>query len=68
MKELYVIRKGKPIPFELPSEWKLLSFAAFPEHGHVRDARALTRESLRNPIGSRTLAESLSPHNRVAIR
>ena len=67
MKELYVIRKGKPIPFELPSEWKLLSFAAFPEHGHVRDARALTRESLRNPIGSRTLAESLSPHNRVAI-
>jgi nickel-dependent lactate racemase len=63
----YIIRKGKPSPFELPSGWRLLSFAAFPEHGRVHDPRALTRQSLRNPIGSPTLAKSLSTGHRVAI-
>jgi nickel-dependent lactate racemase len=67
LKKLYIICKGNPVPFELPSGWRLLSFAAFPEHGYVQDPRALTRDSLRNPIGSPTLANSLSPRNRVAI-
>jgi lactate racemase len=67
LEKLYIIRRGKPIPFKLPSGWRLLSFAAFPEHGHVLDPRALTRRSLQKPIGYSTLAKSLSPGNRVAI-
>ena len=31
MENLYLIRKGRPIHFELPSPWRLLSFAAFPD-------------------------------------
>jgi hypothetical protein len=67
LEKLYIIRKGKPISFELPAGFRLLSFAAFPEHGHVRDPRALSRQSLRNPIGSPALASCLSSGQRVAI-
>ena len=67
MKNLFIIRKGKPVSFELPSGWRLLSFAAFSEQGHVHDPRALASQSLRKPIGSSTLSESLTSRTRVAI-
>lgn len=67
MEKLSIIRKGKPIPFELPSRWRLRSFAAFPEGNPVHDPRALTRQALRDPIGSSTLEKLLSPGRRIAI-
>lgn len=67
MENLYLIRKGKPVPFELPPRWNLLSFAAFPDQGRVQDPGALTRRALGDPIGAPTLKEAISPDHRVAI-
>ena len=67
MTDTYLIRKGAKVPFELPSGWKLLSFSALHEQGHVHDPRDLARRSLKNPIGTPTLSDSLSRRHRIAI-
>lgn len=67
MKSLYLVRRGVKAPFELPSGWRLISFAAFPEQGRGHDPKDLTRRSLKNPVGAPTLAASLSPGHRIAI-
>jgi lactate racemase len=63
----YLICKSKKVPFDLPSRWKLRSFAAFPESSPAQNARALTRQALRNPIGSSPLEKLLSPGHRIVI-
>ncbi|MFO7460039.1 MAG: nickel-dependent lactate racemase [Desulfatiglandales bacterium] len=67
MTNTYLIRKGAQAPFDLPSGWKLLSFSAFPEQERVPDPKALARQSLKNPIGTKTLADLLSRRHRIAI-
>jgi lactate racemase len=65
--ETYLVRKGKKAFFDLPPQWKLLSFSAFPEQQHLHHPKALVRKALDNPIGAATLADSLSHRGRVAI-
>jgi nickel-dependent lactate racemase len=65
--ETYLIRKGVKVPFQLPSRWELLSFSVFPEQEQVDNAKTRARQTLKDPIGTKPLADTISPNHRVAI-
>ncbi|MBN1847138.1 MAG: nickel-dependent lactate racemase [Deltaproteobacteria bacterium] len=67
MKNIFIRYQGKKTPIHLPPNWKLLTFAAFEDHPDIQDVRTLIRQALRDPIGSRSLKELLSPSDTVAI-
>jgi nickel-dependent lactate racemase len=67
MKEMFVRYRNKKSPFNLPSNWKLLTFAAFEDRSEERDVEALTKQALKAPIRSAPLRDRISPSDRVAV-
>ena len=67
MKSAFIFHRHKKIPFEIPSQWNLLTFAKFDEYPAHKDVRELTKNSLKNPIRAKALKDSLSPSDKVAI-
>jgi nickel-dependent lactate racemase len=53
--------------FQLPPDWKLLTFALFHEHHDRIDVEQLTRNRLNKPIGRASLRESVTPDDRIAV-
>jgi len=67
MKNAFIFHRHKKIPFEIPSQWKLLTFAKFDEYPSQNDVRKLTKIVLKNPIHAKSLKNILSPSDKVAI-
>jgi len=64
----YFVRYGREKRyFEVPSGWKVLTFAVFHDHEGERDPDTLTRIGINSPIRSAPLKERISPADRVAI-
>jgi nickel-dependent lactate racemase len=67
MKDIFVQYRYKKTPLELPSHWKLLTFAAFEDHLEKKDVEALTKRALKAPVRSPSLMEQISPSDTVAV-
>lgn len=67
MNTAYIFHGGQKVPFEIPSQWQVLTFAQFDERSPKRDVKELTKKALRNPTHAKTLKNSLSPSDKVAI-
>lgn len=67
MKDIYIQYKHKKTYFDIPPEWKLLTFAAFEEHSRDIDVESLTATILKEPVGSIPLRDRIGPSDRVAI-
>ena len=67
MKSAFIFHRHKKIPFEIPSQWNLLTFAKLDEYPSQKDVRKLTKNALRKPIHAKALKDSLSPSDKVAI-
>ena len=67
MKNAFIFYGQKKIPFEIPSQWKLLTFAKFDEYPSQKDVKKLTKIALKNPIHAKALKNILSPSDKVAI-
>jgi len=67
MKNAFIFYRHKKIPFEIPPEWKLLTFAKFDEYPSQNDIRKLTKIALKNPIHAKALKNILFPSDKVAI-
>ncbi len=67
MKSAFIFHRHKKIPFEIPSQWNLLTFAKLDEYPSQKDVRELTKNALKSPIHAKPLKDSLSPSDKVAI-
>jgi len=67
MEEAFLFYQHRKSPFEIPPQWKVLTFAKFNDYSLQRDVKELTKNALNNPIQSRSLKDSLSPSDRIAI-
>ena len=67
MKNAFIFYRHKKLPFEIPSQWKLLTFAQFDEYPSQKDVRKLTKIALKNPIHAKALKNILSPSDKIAI-
>jgi nickel-dependent lactate racemase len=67
MEKAFIFYQHKKIPFEIPPQWKVLTFAKFNDYSLQRDVKELTKNALNYPIQSRSLKSSLSPSDRIAI-
>jgi nickel-dependent lactate racemase len=67
MSNAFIIRRGQKSSFEIPPEWKPLTFAKFDEYFSKKDVRELTKNALRNPIHAEYLKDCLSPSDKIAI-
>ncbi|MBW2064894.1 MAG: nickel-dependent lactate racemase [Deltaproteobacteria bacterium] len=53
--------------FEVPSNWKILTFAEFRDHPPKEELGKIIRKSLRNPIGAPALKDCISRSDRVTV-
>lgn len=67
MKDVFVRYRRQKMPIDLPSHWKLLTFAAFEDRPGKRDVETLTRRALKNPVRSKPLRDRVSSSDRVAV-
>ncbi len=67
MEHLFINYGHKRHHFQLPSDWKLLTFAGFTGKAEERAVGELVRRALRKPINALPLKESLPPEEKVAI-
>ncbi|OQY16066.1 MAG: hypothetical protein B6I32_04425, partial [Desulfobacterium sp. 4572_20] len=67
VKNAFIFHRHKKIPFEIPSQWNILTFAKLDEYHSQKDVRELTKNALKNPIHAKALKDSLSPSDKVAI-
>jgi nickel-dependent lactate racemase len=67
MEKAFIFYQDQKIHFEIPHKWKVLTFAQFNDYPLQRNVRELTKIALKNPIQSRSLKDSLSPSDRIAI-
>jgi nickel-dependent lactate racemase len=67
MEKAFIFYQYQKIHFEIPPKWKVLTFAQFNDYPLQRNVRELTKIALKNPIQSRSLKDSLSPSDRIAI-
>lgn len=67
MEKAFIFYQHQKIYFEIPPKWKVLTFAQFNDYSTRRNVRDLTKNALKNPIHSRSLKDSLSPSDRIAI-
>lgn len=67
MEKPFILYGNERRYFEPPSDWKILTFAAFEDHPGERDTARLTQKALRRPMGSAPLRDCISPSDRVAI-
>lgn len=67
MEKSFVIHNGQKFPFEIPSDWKLLTFADFNDKPIRNDVRQLAKKTLKEPIGAPLLRDRLSSSDRVAV-
>jgi len=67
MEKAFIFYQDQKIHFEIPPKWKVLTFAQFNDYPLQRNVRELTKIALKNPIQSRSLKDSLSPSDRIAI-
>ena len=67
MQKAFIFYQHQKIPFEIPPNWKLLTFAQFSDYSIRRNVRELTKNALRKPIHAKALKDSLSPSDKVAI-
>ena len=67
MEQLYIHHQNKQRYFELPPQWRLMTFAAFPDRSGPGDVEARTREVLKSPVGHAPLDQSVSASDKVAI-
>ncbi|UCF84596.1 MAG: nickel-dependent lactate racemase [Desulfobacteraceae bacterium] len=67
MSKAFIYHQHKKIYFEIPSQWNVLTFAKFDGYPSQRDVRELTKKTLTAPIHAKTLKDSLSPSDKIAI-
>ncbi len=67
MNNIFIRYRHQKTPLDLPSNWKLLTFAAFEEHAEERDVANLTRRALNDPVRSEPLRDRVAPSDTVAI-
>jgi nickel-dependent lactate racemase len=67
MSNAFIIRRGQKSSFEIPPEWKPLTFAKFDEHFSQKAVRELTKKALKSPVHSKALKDSLSTSDKIAI-
>lgn len=67
MRDIFIIRKGKKVVWELPEGWNLLTFAEPKDMPPAADVYGMARKALDHPVGRPLLREQLSPSDRVAI-
>ncbi len=67
MGKYFVTYRGEKYHFETPPDWKVLTFATFQDHTGEKDVEQLTRQALKNPVGTAPLKGRLSSSDRVAI-
>ena len=67
MSNAFIIRKGQRVYFDPPPEWQPLTFAKFDEHFSQKDVRELTKKALNSPVHSKTVKDSLSTSDKIAI-
>ena len=67
MSNAFIIRRGQKSSFEIPPEWKTLTFAKFNEYSAQKDVRELTKKALKSPVHSKALKDSLSTSDKIAI-
>ena len=67
MQDVFIRYRSKKIPFDLPRQWKLLTFAAFEDRSEKRDVEVLTKRVVKTPIRSAPLRDRISPSDTVAI-
>ena len=67
MTELFLRYRGGHQPFDLPSQWRLLTFAVFEDRTAPEEVEVMTRGVLADPVGHAPLAQALKPGDQVAI-
>ena len=67
MENAFIIHRNQKISFDVPPEWRLLTFAAFSEQKGSKDVKEQTKRALRNPIQSPSLKEGLTSSDRIAV-
>ena len=67
MSNAFIIYGNQKVPFEIPPQWNLLTFADFGDQQLHRDVTQLTKKALKNPIQSDLLKDCLSSSDRVAV-
>jgi hypothetical protein len=50
MKNAFIFHRHKKIPFEIPSQWHVITFARLDEYPSQKDVRELTKNTLKHPI------------------
>lgn len=67
MENLYIRYRHQKTLVDLPSDWKLLTFADFGEHSRRGNVKEITLRALAGPVQSKTLEDHLSPSDRVVV-
>lgn len=67
MNKPFIIYRNQRVYFDIPSNWRLLTFADFHESPSKPDVKKLTKQALEEPIGTTSLLKVLSPSDKVAI-
>ena len=67
MQDIYVRYKHQKAYFDIPPEWKVLTFAAFEDRSKEIDVETLAGRILKKPVGSVPLRDRVGPSDRVAI-
>jgi lactate racemase len=67
MVNVFIIKKGEKVFFDLPAGWNLLTFADPHDPPPAADIGGLAKRVLNCPVGSPALQERLSPSDTVAI-
>ncbi len=67
MTALYIHHQNSQQFFDLPTQWRLLTFAALPDRSGPEDVAARTKEVMKSPVGHASLANSIATSDKVAI-
>jgi len=67
MTELFLRHRGGRQPFDLPPQWRLLTFAAFEDRQAPDDIVDLVRNALQHPVDHPPLSRALKPSDTIAV-
>lgn len=67
MKQAYLKYRRCETFFQIPSNWNVLTFAAFEEHPARDDIQKMVRTALKNPVSTPPLSKVLSQKDNIAI-
>lgn len=67
MENAYIFYGKEKREFEIPPEWRVLTFADFRGQEENRDPKALAVNCLKHPVGASPLKERLTSSDRIAV-